>query len=127
MGGNPGGVMATSIQWGSKRAGWSWSPVAREQLAKDHLHLFYALNQRVHVAFAGVDVEGGPAERGDVEVLHQGLAAVMAGANSYAFRVEDAGRVVGVYALYGEGDHAALALRIGTVDGHTRESIDSFQ
>src|SRR5215216_1023690 len=80
-------------------------------LGEDLNHLLYGGGQPVHLLLRVVEGEGGAGGGGDAEVLHDGLRAVVAGADGDDLLVEDGAHVVRVYLVDDEGHHARLLAR----------------
>src|SRR5918997_1841687 len=74
-------------------------------------------DQAIDVGFRVVDVEAGSGGGDHAEAGHQGLGAVVASPDGDVLLVEDAGDVVGVDVVQGEGDDTAAVRRVrGAVD-----------
>src|SRR5207245_3351954 len=78
----------------------------RSTSGEDLLDLLDAADERVDVVEIVVDVEGRPRGRGEIEPLHEGLGAVMAGPDADPLDIEDRGDVVRMGAVDRERDDA---------------------
>src|SRR5919205_1038206 len=84
---------------------------------EDFDDLLHGRDEGVHLFPGVVEGEGGAGRGRDAEVLHDGLRAVVAGADGDALLVEDGAHVVRVHLVDDEGQHARLLAR-GADDAH---------
>src|SRR4051812_30985962 len=80
-------------------------------LAEDFHDLLHGADEAVNFGLRVVEGEGGARGGGHAEVLHDGLRAVVAGANGYALLVENRAHVVRVNVAEDERQHARLLSR----------------
>ena len=69
------------------------------------------LGQRVDIALVVIDPEGGARRRREIELVHQRLGAVVAGAHGDIVLIQEAGDVVRMNAVDGKGQDAETDLR----------------
>src|SRR5262245_41927544 len=93
----------------------------------DLLHAAHARGEAVDVVGRVVEVEAGAVRRGDAELAHERLAAVVAGADRDAVEVEELGDIVRVRALDVEADDAGALLSRRAVERDARDLAEPIE
>src|SRR5918993_3118651 len=81
-------------------------------LAEDFDHFPHRGGEAVNLLLRVVEGEGGAGRGRHFEVLHDGLRAVVAGADGDALAVEDGAHVVRMHLFDDEGEDARLVARV---------------